>query len=95
MYNDVSAHSSIVDMFQPPRGPQTRYVYVYENKKKKKNDVKTWHPLDVVRKVGTVETQTHYSDTCTCTCRVYMVQELGEPYLLQYLGGMYLRKEGM
>lgn len=32
------------------------------------NDVKTWHPLDVVRKVGTVETQTHYSDTCTCTC---------------------------
>lgn len=63
--------------------------------KEKKNDVKTWHPLDVVRKVGTVETQTHYSDTCTCTCRVDMVQELGEPYLLQYLGGMYLRKEGM
>lgn len=58
-----------------------RDMYVYENKRKK-TDVKTWHRLDVVRKVGTVETQTHYSDTCTCTCRVYMVQELGEPYLL-------------
>lgn len=66
-------------------------VYVYENDE---NDVKTWHPLDVVRKVGTVETQTHYSDTCTCTCRVYMVQELGEPYLLPPTY-MYLRKEGM
>lgn len=77
----------------PPRSADE--ICVYENKGKKKNDVKTWHPLDVVRKVGTVETQTHYSDTCTCTCRVDMVQELGEPYLLQYLGGMYLRKEGM
>lgn len=66
------------------------YVYVHENDE---NDVKTWHPLDVVRKVGTVETQTHYSDTCTCTCRVYMVQELGEPYLLPPTS--YLRKEDM
>lgn len=72
-----------------------RDMCMYMKNKRKKNDVKTWHPLDVVRKVGTVETQTHYSDTCTCTCRVDMVQELGEPYLLQYLGGMYLRKEGM
>lgn len=68
---------------------------MYSYTENDENDVKTWHPLDVVRKVCTVETQTHYSDTCTCTCRVYMVQELGEPYLLQYLGGMYLRKEGM
>lgn len=79
--------------FNPP-AVRGRDMYIGKNENDE-NDVKTWHPLDVVRKVGTVETQTHYSDTCTCTCRVYMVQELGEPYLLQYLGGMYLRKEGM
>lgn len=36
--------------FNPP-AVRGRDMYVYENKRKKKNDVKTWHPLDVVRKV--------------------------------------------